>query len=350
MPIYKKESMQPDRLRGIHIPQGPVVAPLEAILPTRLSKRFLKFFRLFHEPQEPSLQGRIHALKSDTESFCHQLESIKAQLHRDEDPEVYTFIEAIIDPLLKEIIMIQSALQSGNAAQQAKAFKKHGEWIERAKVWIQFHSRMHDRQQIIDAVVSHLIGAALTCIDRDVQVIKEYQMHQLGELTISAELYYILEAEMKRGIDPYLIQLKRLKQRPLVISLEGLGLWKNQIDESRQFCFEKALQYIDALIERETPSRYNIEANERLFEVINEITYLEREIRELLEEVEDGDLSDDAQRKMLSDHLRALAEEVRSLGLDLRLDSDLMKRLQNIAKSVVNVQILLVKKYGAVAK
>jgi hypothetical protein len=190
-----------------------------------------------------------------------------------------------------------------------------------------------------------LIGAALTRIDRDVQVIKDYQGHQLVSLAISAEERQQLAKELKEKVRPYLEQLKVLKQRPAVITLDGLGQWKSQIDELRQVYFEKALHQIDALLEREAPLRYSEEANEHLYDAIHETTYLEREAHELMQEVQDGDLSDPAQREMLSDHLVALAEEVHHLTLDLRLGCDLIERLHAVATVIEGAQTLLLQKY-----
>jgi hypothetical protein len=339
MPTYKKQATVSTRLKYIHVPAGPALPSVKSNFLQHLVKRLFKVLRFFDSPQEPSLQGRIHELKSHADNYHVQLLKIKSQFDKEVDVEAYTFIEAIIDPLLKEVTSMQSIFIQGNAAQQAKIFKKYGEWIERARVWVHFHARVSHKQQIIDAVVHHLIGAALTCIDRDRQIIQDYQIHQLASLNLKPEAKLRLEEEMQRSIQPYLDRLKILKQRPKVISLDELAKWKEKIDENRQVYFENALHAVDILIEQEAPFNYSVEANEHLCDALSETAYLEREVAALHAEIERGVSTDSIVCQALSDHLTALAEEVHRLTLDMRLGWDLIERLQQ-----VNLAITLLRK------
>jgi hypothetical protein len=122
MVIYKKNNSVSDRLKQIKIPavlQKVEAAPTSAM--KRLIKRFAKIIFFFQKAQEAPLQGRIHELKSQSDEFYRHLVEIKKQFSGKVGLEVYTFVEAIIDPLLREFNAIQTQLHEGNKAQPLSA-------------------------------------------------------------------------------------------------------------------------------------------------------------------------------------------------------------------------------------
>lgn len=351
MPIYKKEKKSLGKLQGITVPRVhiPVVTPLT--FAGKLKKRLKAAFQFFENRKVQTLTGRIHELNSHATDVWHAIEQIKVQFdpgghyNVQDDPDLNIFLEAILDPLLKEAASLYQGLHSPSIPEQAKAFKKFGLWLEKAKDWLHFFDRKRTKHEIVDAVVQHLVGEALIRIDRDIEVIKEYLHHQTAGLTSSQESQQALQKKLEESVAGQMLNLIALKKRPSKVTLEGLGYWKNQIDHYRQTFFDLALHTIDAAIENESPNRYSGEANEHLQEVISATTHLEWECNELLHEVQEGDLSDHVERNILRAHLLALSEETHSLMLDLRLGWDILTRLQKVSGNITKTLQLLSDKF-----
>ncbi len=351
MPIYKKEKKTTGKLRSITVPKVhvPVILPLTFV--GKLKKRLKAAFQFFEAKKEHTLTGRIQELNSHAADINKTLENLKKNFSpggiydASQDPELHVFVEAILDPLLREAGQLYQGLHSISIPEQAKAFKKFGLWLERAKDWVHFFDKKRTKQEIIEGVVQHLVGEALTRIDRDIEVVKQYLYHQVVSLYVSPERQKELQKKIEVAVNAQLQNLTALKKRPQKITLEGLGFWKNQIDHYRQTFFDLALHTIDAAVEHESPGAYSGEANEHLQEVISMTTHLEWEVEELLKEVQEGYLDDPVERNILHAHLLALSEEAHALMLDLRLGWELLTRLQKVSSDIATALALLSEKY-----
>ncbi len=351
MTTYKKDKQFSIKLRSIAVPSVYVPTPVTITWFGKLKKRVKTFLKIQEPQRELQLSGRIHELNNQAAELLLSLKKIKDNFSSgkvydiEKDPELSIFLEAVVDPLLREEALLYQSMHSHSIPEQAKAFKRIGLWLERAKEWVHFFDKKRSKQELIDAVVQHLVGEALTRIDRDIEIVKEYLIHQIESLGIPPEMKTRLNTNAKKAVDTHVQDLVALKKRPSKITLEGLGYWKSQIDHCRQTYFELALHSIDEIIENETPFRYNEELTEHLHEVLNETNYLERESEELLLEVLHGDLSDAAQRKVLEAHLLDLSDEAHSYMLDQRLGWDIVSRLQKVSSDIALAQQLLKEKY-----
>ncbi len=300
----------------------------------RLLRRFHATINFVWNKHEHTLAGRIHELRHNADEVVDELKQIYNQLSKELDPRLFAFVQAIIDPLLRDIGPISTSMQSSNAALQAKAFKRYSEWAEKAKIWIDLCHTVKQKDKIILAVVNHLIGESIEMIRRDIQIINDYQEHSISHLPLPDDEKQLLRSELKHAITPYLQKLSDLTALPGTISLEEVSPWRGDIDKRRQKYFELALQTTDSLIEKSFPEFTSEEAQEHLLEVCSQLNFLEEQLENLEEETENHDLSDPSKRRLLILGWISLEEATHRLHLDLRLTPDLVERIQTIMKKI----------------
>lgn len=339
MPIYKKENTSSQKFRTIAVPAVaiPAAAPQSHI--KKFVKRIKSFFKVFESSKKKkdlTLIGRIHELDADAESLMISLQQIKdyfapsGQYAINEDPELGIFLEALIDPLLKEAEQLKQTLHSSSVPGQAKVFKRFSLWIERSRHWINYFDKKRSKKELLDAVIHYLVGEALQRIDRDVEVIKEYVNHQIHALPVDDERKLYLKNKIDGEIDVHIENLNLLKKRPAKITLEGVGYWKSQIDQCRQTYFDMTLHAVDMQIEEEFPDALNDEYNEHLQDSLLETVILETEVQEIADEISESDLSQPLVVKRLLSHIHALEDESHTMLLDLRLDGEVINRAEAV--------------------
>ena len=100
----------------------------------RFIERVRGSFQFFQGKPEKNIQlsGRILDLQRTAETVLDQLIKIKGELKDQVDAELFTFVEAVVDPMIRNVSRIQESVSHPNSsvAQQAQAFRKYSEWID----------------------------------------------------------------------------------------------------------------------------------------------------------------------------------------------------------------------------
>lgn len=296
------------------------------------------FLFLQNKPQSDiQLAGRIQDLHKTAASVQHQLRTIKEHLKEEVDSEFFLFVEAIIDPMIKDLSRIKKSMdEPGSITQQAQVFKRYSQWIEKAKVWIHLCSKTNDKEAILRSVVNLTIEEFLEVINRDLQVIQDYQEHVLDNLASTEEERINITDQFESKLAPYVKSLIDLKKRPQDLPVKEIKQWKAKVDKRREKYFDGALHAIDKLVALINPSATSEEEHDHLVEILSQIAYLEKEIPALNREVITADLSDEFQKQILESRFLSLEEEVHKLNLDLRLTPDLIDRLQALT-DILNI-------------
>lgn len=300
----------------------------------RFVERIRFTFQKFQNKPQPDLQliGRIQDLQKTANSVLKQLRAIKEDLRKDIEPEVFAYVEEIIDPIIKEVLRLhQSIEQPRSIMHQAKTFQRYSQWIDKAKLWIQICSKAHDKEAIIKAIIRYTVDEFLEVIDRDLQVINDYQEHMLEALTVEDEEKINLAQSIEIRLNPYLKGLNELRAKPKDVPLHEIALWKAQVDKRREKYFDAALHAIDKIINSTIPDTSGEEEHEHLVDVLSLISYLEREVPQLYDEIDRIKNPSIEQEPIFLSRLTTLEQEVHQLNLDLRLTPDLIDRLQVIA-------------------
>ena len=308
-----------------------------------LIKGFLPFFGVSREQEQRSLVGRIHAqLQKDAHAMLIQLqtlkESLQKELDNEDDGQLWSSFEAVINPLLREYRLIERQLIQPTDGEQENdnKIKNVNQWIDRAKLWVSLCSKPTDRCNMIQAVIDHTLHVLDMVIDRDLKTLDDYKEHELQLLGLGEEAYAVVRNRLDRDLAPYIDGLHQLKnQKPVDIELQTLVRWKVHADEERNHLFNAALQMIDNIVNAAIPFAPLEEEQEHLKDLIYRISYLENESQMLLSQLDNRDQGEFMQREMFETSLAFFEEEVHQIHHDLRLTPELIERVQGLIQQLV---------------
>lgn len=316
---------------------------VEGTILNRFVNRLKLSFQAFQikPSDEKLLIGRIQDLYKTADLVLHELQEKMKALRGMFDAEVGDLIDKVSEPLYRDIERIKHALHhQSSAVQQAQTFKKYLQWIEKSRYWIRLASGNHSKEVIIDTLMMQMVIEFLECIDRDLQIIQDYQKHRLENLSISSELKQELLEKLEKILYPYLQNLKRLKAAPKIFQLSDISPWKIKIDKRREKYFDGALHIIDKIIEEFYPETATEEGHEHLVAVLSQVAYLEEEIQHLKSELSQQENWSPLDSSIFEARFLSLEEEIHHLNLDLRITPEVFDRLQVLIQDLLAIQEL----------
>ncbi len=310
----------------------------------RLGRAIQKSLQFFQKKPttDPKLAGRIHEISRTAKEVLNELLHIRIDLQTRIDPELFLHVEAVIDPLIKDITRILKILdEEPNPAQQVQVFKRYTISVEKANSWIQIKHRGNDKDTIEKAVVDHILHEFFERIERDLQVINDYQRHMLESLPLDDEERGRLWVELEQKIGSYIKSLLALKRAPNPLSIQRLTQWKRNVDQRRSKYFDGALHAIDNLVNAYSPDSPEVEEHDHLIEIFTRMATLEEETTAFWNEIGTIDLKDPDVLEECEYRLAKCEDEVSQLNLDLRLTPELIDRLQVIIDTLTTIRFRL---------
>lgn len=280
--------------------------------------------------QERKLVGRIRELNKNAGEVLDVLNSVRADLKSEVDGELFGFVESVMNPMIRDISRIQKVvLKEGLVHPQVDALNQYNEWIDRAKLWVQVCSSAKNKEAITEAILKHTLEDFNAIINKDLQLIEDYQDHLLDELEMDHADKVILRKEIKNSLGPYLRGLLDLKVTPEDLNFQNLNEWKLDADKRRDHYYNMILHVIDSKTEGLTTIKKEREDREYLSEVFEKLSYLETEIPLLFEKINIG-TTDPFEIEATIQQLYGLQEEVDLLYHDIRMPHQIIDRLQKL--------------------
>lgn len=155
------------------------------------------------------------------------------------------------------------------------------EWNEQAKQWAQLHAKWHDRNALIEKILEVVSDRTKHLIDKDIQIIHDYQTQSLVHLAQESEAFKNVEKRLAHAIEEPLKQLLSLRNKPKEhTSLTQASEWVAQLQEQRESYFDQLLMKIDHVMKDVV---YVDERNDwsSFLEVEGEIIFMERELHHI---------------------------------------------------------------------
>lgn len=288
--------------------------------------------------EDGKLAGRIRELNKNADDVLKVLSVVREDLRNEVDDELFSFVESVMNPMIRDVERVQKIVKNdGTAYQQIDAFTKYNEWIDKAKLWVQVCSTAKDKEAISKAVVKHTIDDFVAMIDRDLQLIEDYQEHLLDDVEVSEAEKKRLKVEIQKGLNQSIKRLITLKNHPKALSLDNLSQWKDNVDRRRDRYFNAILQLIDGKINEISPTKRSFEEEHgALIGTLEQISYLEMEIPMLAEKFT-KDPIDPFEIEVSKQQLLALEDEIHDLYLDMRMPPAIIERLQDLKELLAEV-------------
>jgi hypothetical protein len=304
--------------------------------------RFLRKINQFFKRApnvDSKLTGRIHELQATADQILDELLAIKRNLKEEVEPALFDLVEAIIDPLIKEIHRIRQIMEKEEKpTRQVKTFKRFTTWIDKARMWIDLCMKHKENGVICQAIVEYTCNEFHSIIDRDLQVIQDYLIHSLDNLHIDDSRKNECQMILENVLTPDIMGLQQLKQKSDNLSLDVLNDWRLTANRSREKHFSNALHAIDTFIHDLTPQSRVEDESHHSVEILVRLTSIESKIANLASELSQSDMSNGVQKKRIKSQLALIEKETHQLNSDLRLNHDHIERLQKSLQLVAWLQ------------
>jgi hypothetical protein len=277
-------------------------------------------------------------VKNNAQNILSRLSIIKEDLRQNVDDKLFTHVEGVMDPISSRIRSISKHLST--ETEQVKAFDF---WINtKVKPLVDFFAtRSGDREAIVNAVVEHIIESSSNQIETDLKVVKDDQMHKLGNLIVSDTEREAIEKRVEKALTPLILQWNELKKPPQDLTIERLNSWKTEVDSQRSKYYHIAMDIIDSIIpdsDQDNPS--SEEMHEQLLINFKQMADLENAIPQIMERIAKGDLLD-GEVEHLTERVSNLESEAHQLHQELRLTPELVDRLSVAEKKLQTLRHLL---------
>lgn len=303
-------------------------------------KESLEFFqpKAKSEDFENKLTGRIYELQKTVNEVIDQLHLIKTELSQElGDQELYELVEAIVDPLILNVERIRKKSLAGESEEMA--YKRYTAWIDKAKIWVQIRSQSKEKDLITNTVIRHTIESFHEIVDRDLQVIQDYENHMLETLFQDEKTNRDQTIErVQRKLEPYLESLTMLKTRPKIHGIKELPEWKTKMNKLRETYFDGALHVIDEIVHDVLPLSKEIEEHDHLVGIFKRIADLEDALYGIKKEMDSADLSEVATKQIYLEQIRVYDEELLLLSANLHLTPELGDRIEALLNLVTKAQ------------
>lgn len=321
-----------------------IVPKNESSSDTVFSRFIQKVGQIFRsQPENKSqLSGRIKELQTMADGVLKELSEFKKRIKKTIDPNLYSLVVTIIDPLIKETGRVPHGIDKmDNTAQQVKVFSRYVDSIEKAKLWVEIGKANLHKQNLEEALIQQTVAEFLLRIDRDIQVIQDYLSLALSSFEMSSFLENEIKEKLMPDLSPKILELRQLKTIPVEFSLESFIHWRSHSDLSREAIFGSALHIIDEFSVEFLPSPKNENENEQLQAISADVNALEGKIKRLALEIKRGAYLDKDQRKAYISMIERLEVEAHQLNTNLHLSQEHGERIENFLEILLSLREVL---------
>lgn len=273
------------------------------------------------------LTGRINELNRNATDVLDYLVKVKQLLKSEVEAELVNYVDAVMDPMIREIERIRSMLRQDRSVMThpEDSLKKYTDWISRAKLWVEICSAKKDKETITKAILEYTVADFAASIERDLKLICDYQEHVLANFDL-AQREETKETISPR-IAPYMNSLIGLVEKPDNLNLENFQEWRSVAEKKRDHFFNVILQIIDNIADEISATSTSVESQEDIIHILKKMAYLESEIPVFCYGVLNNEIVDEEEREMQLPQLEAFIDQVNTLYFDIRMPQDIVERL-----------------------
>jgi hypothetical protein len=250
----------------------------------------------------------------------------------EERPKILVEFDSWLIPLANEVLenLLGDALALKKQLDETvKSLQKTAEmnWVQHSKCWEDLYEKWNDRKELNQKILTLLSEKTTLLIEKDIRVIKDYQIQTLSRVAEEGEEFRNLERRLiKATAEP----LKHLLEIKAVISqntsLKQASEWVAELQTERESCFDQVLMKIDAIVRDVVLSEEEIEGDD-LKEFESEMHFVEVELKHIHDLIPKIHLKDEkefyfteARLEGLKDHLEQFSTKTLPRSLKARLE------------------------------
>lgn len=323
--IKQESSFEEEHFRG----------PAESIRKLYSQLRHLSKLKL-KSPEiiSPLCAEVIQELESRASEIIDQFEVQKKNVTQHFDHWIIPAALDILDGLLFDSQELKKKLQKKvGCADQVTA----KEWEEEARRWAYLYSRWNGGKAMTAGVLEAVVDKTTHLINKDIQVIQDYQTQSLSQLSPESDGFRNVEKRLERAIEGPMKQLMSLRSEAEEhTSLEQALDWAANLQERREEYFDQLLIKIDQvmkdLVEVEEDSNDSVTN----LEIEWELVFMESELSNIEEHWVAGSFDKEENKEFLFERLKGLSEHMMGLSVQ-RLPSRLHARINEVEAAIIEI-------------
>lgn len=276
------------------------------------------------------LLNHFQDLKGHARAVIHQFNEQKSDILKRFDNWLVPIAKEVLDELLQDAEQLKRNL---NQKLEHLPQIEEKDWLEHAKRWNHLYTKWHDRKALADKVLALVADRTKQLIDKDIQVIQDYQTQSLAQVPEKSEAFEDLKERLTQATENPLKQLVALRQQtPQPASLLQASEWVARLQAQRETYFDQLLMKIDHVV-KETVQIEEEEADFISFtEDEGEIVFMEREIHHIKSMVDNLKPNQASEMQFMLARLEELLDHIEQLETT-SLPKTLQKRLSKIKET-----------------
>jgi hypothetical protein len=277
------------------------------------------------------LLNRLQDLKGTASAIIDQFQAQKKLILQRFDNWIMPIAQDVLDGLLQDAKHLKDKLDDKLSHLDQTTPE---EWDNEAKHWALLYSKWHDRKELINRILEVVADRTAHLIDRDIQVIKDYQTQSLAHLPEESETFRNVEERLTHAIEEPLKQLMGLRiQAQEHTSLQQASEWVANLQQRRESYFDQLLMKIDHVMKDVVNLEESKDWNTAL-EVEGELVFMERELHHINQDLTHIHLIDECDKQFLLARLEGLLDHAEELD-QRSLPSPLQARMKGLKRGIL---------------
>lgn len=261
------------------------------------------------------LVNRLEELKSAATVVLEQLHEQKREILKQFDSWIMPIAKEILECFLQDAEQLKNRLDDKlNHVGETTS----DEWRDQAKSWAQLYLKWHDRGNLIQKILEGVADYTKRLIDKDVRLIKDYQIQSLAHLRKQSQAFENVEKKLGHAIEEPLKELMILRDTPQEHgSLQQVSEWVKNLQATREGYFNVLLMKIDHVIK----DVVHLEGREeeidegQFLETEGEMTFMEKELYHLNQDLAQIHLAPESDKQFILARIEALLEHVEQVSI-----------------------------------
>jgi hypothetical protein len=275
------------------------------------------------------LLQRVETIRGTASNVIEQFSEQRKTILQKFDNLIMPIAKEVLDGFLKDADRLKSQLDEN--LDHIESITPE-EWTDQANDWAQIYEQWHDSKGLMDRIFEVISDRTKFLIDKDIQVIEDYQTQSLSHLSPESEAFKNLEERLKEAIEDPLKQLMALRKNTDHKTIQQASEWIAKLQAKRETCFDQLLMKIDNVMKEVVPVDEPIDAD-TFNEIEGEIIFMERELDHINQDLSLIHLSDESDRQFIAGRLEGLLDHAEEM-LDLFLPNVLKNRMDVLIEEI----------------
>ncbi|WP_075883563.1 hypothetical protein [Candidatus Protochlamydia sp. W-9] len=207
------------------------------------------------------------------------------------------------------------------------------DWDKHANSWLTLYHQWSDHKELNKKILKLVSDRTEHLIDKDLKLIKEYQIQYLSKMEEEDPDLINLENRLAKAIEEPLKHLVELKTHVKnAESMQQASEWIEKLDSQRENCFDQLLMKIDSVVKEVVLPEAEI-SSEDLKEVENEMHFVAQELKHIHELLPKLDKHDEKEFYFTEVRLEGLRDHLEQFD-SLKLPIPTRDRLETLFATI----------------